>query len=207
MSWTFRNLDNIGIALWEHIVLVAISIVIAFAISLVLGIWASRRPRVYAAVVGVAALLYTIPSLALFAMLIPILGLGAKPAITGLVAYSILILVRNIATGLREVPADIVDAATGMGFGPFQRLWQIELPLALPVIVAGLRIALVTQIGIATIAAYINAGGLGYLIFSGINQRFPEKILVGAAVASLLAIAADRGLAYVERRLRAAQAA
>jgi osmoprotectant transport system permease protein len=207
MSWTFRNLDDIGIALWEHVVLVAISIGIAFAISLVLGIWASRRPRVYAVVVGIAALLYTIPSLALFAMLIPILGLGTKPAITGLVAYSILILVRNIATGLREVPADIVDAATGMGFNRAQRLWRVELPLALPVIVAGLRIAIVTQIGVATIAAYINAGGLGYLIFSGINQRFPEKILVGAAVASLLAIAADRGLAYVERRLRAAQAA
>jgi osmoprotectant transport system permease protein len=207
MSWTFRNLDNIGIALWEHIVLVGISIAIAFAISLALGIWASRRPRVYAVVVGIAALLYTVPSLALFAMLIPLLGLGAKPAITGLVAYSILILVRNIATGLREVPADIVDAASGMGFNRAQRLWRIELPLALPVIVAGLRIAIVTQIGIATIAAYINAGGLGALIFAGINQRFPEKILVGAAVASLLAIAADRGLAYVERRLRAAQAA
>lgn len=207
MSWTFRNLHNIGIALWEHVVLVAISIAIAFAMSLALGIWASRRPRVYAVVVAIAALLYTVPSLALFAMLIPLLGLGAKPAITGLVAYSILILVRNIATGLREVPADIVDAAAGMGFSPAQRLWRIELPLALPVIVAGLRIALVTQIGIATIAAYINAGGLGALIFAGINQRFPEKILVGAVVASLLAIAADRGLAYLERRLRAAQAA
>jgi osmoprotectant transport system permease protein len=207
MSWTFRNWHNIGIALWEHIVLVGISIAIAFAISLALGIWASRRPRVYAVVVGIAALLYTVPSLALFAMLIPILGLGAKPAITGLVAYSILILVRNIATGLREVPADVVDAATGMGFNRAQRLWRIELPLALPVIVAGLRIAIVTQIGIATIAAYINAGGLGALIFSGINTRFPEKIVVGAVVASLLAIAADRGLAYVERRLRAAQAA
>jgi osmoprotectant transport system permease protein len=207
MSWTFRNLDNIALALWEHIVLVGISIAIALAISLALGIWASRRPRVYAVVVGIAALLYTIPSLALFAMLIPLLGLGAKPAITGLVAYSILILVRNIATGLREVPAEIVDAATGMGFGRAQRLLRIELPLALPVIVAGLRIAIVTQIGIATIAAYINAGGLGALIFAGINQRFPEKIIVGAAVASLLAIAADRGLAYFERRLRAAQAA
>ena len=207
MSWTFRNLDNIAQALWEHVVLVGISIAIAFAISLVLGIWASRRRRVYAAVVGIAALLYTIPSLALFAMLIPLLGLGAKPAITGLVAYSILILVRNIATGLREVSADVVDAATGMGFSRAQRLLRIELPLALPVIVAGLRIAVVTQIGIATIAAYINAGGLGALIFSGINQRFPEKILVGAAVASLLAIAADRGLAWFERRLRAAQAA
>jgi osmoprotectant transport system permease protein len=207
MSWTFRNLDNIALALWEHIVLVGISIGIALAISLALGIWASRRPRVYAVVVGIAALLYTIPSLALFAMLIPLLGLGAKPAITGLVAYSILILVRNIATGLREVPAEIVDAATGMGFGRAQRLLRIELPLALPVIVAGLRIAIVTQIGIATIAAYINAGGLGALIFAGINQRFPEKIIVGAAVASLLAIAADRGLAWFERRLRAAQAA
>lgn len=207
MSWTFRNLDTIALALWEHVVLVGVSIAIALAISLALGIWASRRPRVYTVVVGIAALLYTIPSLALFAMLIPLLGLGAKPAITGLVAYSILILVRNIATGLREVPAEVVDAATGMGFGRAQRLLRIELPLALPVIVAGLRIAIVTQIGIATIAAYINAGGLGALIFAGINQRFPEKIIVGAAVASLLAIAADRGLALFERRLRAAQAA
>jgi osmoprotectant transport system permease protein len=206
VTWILSNLGTIARALWEHVVLVATSITIAFAISLVLGVWASRRPRAYAAVIGTAALLYTVPSLALFAMLIPVLGLGAEPAIVGLVAYSILILVRNVATGLREVPPEVLDAASGMGFGPWQRLLRIELPLALPVIVAGLRIAIVTQIGIATIAAYINAGGLGTLIFAGINQRFTEKIVVGAVLASLLAVTADLGLSRLEQRLRAAQA-
>jgi osmoprotectant transport system permease protein len=206
MTWTLRHLDDVGEALWQHIVLVGISIAIALAISLVVGVWTSRRPRAYAAVVGVTALLYTIPSLALFAILIPLLGLGAVPAITGLVAYSLLILIRNVATGLREVPADIVDAATGMGLSNTQRLFRIELPLALPVIIAGLRIAIVTQIGVATIAAYINAGGLGSLIFAGINQRHNEKIFVGAALASLLAITADLTLAYIERRMRAGRA-
>jgi osmoprotectant transport system permease protein len=206
MTWTLRHLDDVGEALWQHIVLVGISIAIALAISLVIGVWTSRRPRAYAAVVGVTALLYTIPSLALFAILIPLLGLGTVPAITGLVAYSLLILIRNVATGLREVPADIVDAATGMGLSTTQRLFRIELPLALPVIIAGLRIAIVTQIGVATIAAYINAGGLGSLIFAGINQRHNEKIFVGAALASLLAITADLTLAYIERRMRAGRA-
>jgi osmoprotectant transport system permease protein len=207
MNWTLRHLDDVGEALWQHIVLVGISIAIALAISLVVGVWTSRRPRAYAAVVGFTALLYTIPSLALFAILIPLLGLGAVPAIVGLVAYSLLILIRNVATGLREVPAEIVDAATGMGLNTRQRLLRIELPLALPVIIAGLRIAIVTQIGIATIAAYINAGGLGSLIFAGINQRHTEKILVGAVLASLLAITVDVSLAYLERRLRAGRAA
>jgi osmoprotectant transport system permease protein len=207
MNWTLRHLDDVGEALWQHIVLVGISIAIALAISLVVGVWTSRRPRAYAAVVGFTALLYTIPSLALFAILIPLLGLGVVPAIVGLVAYSLLILIRNVATGLREVPAEIVDAATGMGLNTRQRLLRIELPLALPVIIAGLRIAIVTQIGIATIAAYINAGGLGSLIFAGINQRHTEKILVGAVLASLLAITVDVSLAYLERRLRAGRAA
>lgn len=202
MTWTLRHLDDVGEALWQHIVLVGISIAIALSISLVIGVWTSRRPRAYAAVVAVTALLYTIPSLALFAILIPLLGLGTVPAITGLVAYSLLILIRNVATGLREVPAEIVDAATGMGLSPHQRLFRIELPLAMPVIIAGLRIAVVTQISVATIAAYINAGGLGSLIFAGINQRHPEKIFVGAALASLLAVIVDLSLSYIERRMR-----
>ncbi len=207
MTWTLRHLDDVGEALWQHIVLVGISIAIALSISLVIGVWTSRRPRAYAAVVGVTALLYTIPSLALFAMLIPLLGLGTVPAITGLVAYSLLILIRNVATGLREVPAEIVDAATGMGLSNNQRLFRIELPLAMPVIIAGLRIAVVTQIGVATIAAYINAGGLGSLIFAGINQRHPEKIFVGAILASLLAVTVDLSLSFIERRMRAGRAA
>ncbi|MBI2457270.1 MAG: ABC transporter permease, partial [candidate division NC10 bacterium] len=146
-------------------------------------------------------------SLALFALLIPLVGLGRVPAIIGLVAYSLLILIRNIATGLREVPADVVEAALGMGMSPWQLLLTIELPLAMPVIIAGLRIATVTVIGIATIAAYINAGGLGTLIFTGIAQDFPAKIVVGAGLASAMAVGADAGLSRLERRLRARRAA
>ena len=187
--------------------LVTTSVAIAFAISIVLGVAISRRPRAYAAVMAGTALLYTIPSLALFALLIPIVGLGRTPAIIGLVSYSLLILIRNIATGIREVPADVVDAARGKGLGPWRLLTRIELPLAMPVIVAGLRIATVTVIGIATVAAYINAGGLGRLIFSGIQQTFAAKILVGGVLTSAMAIAVDLALSGVERRLRASRVA
>jgi osmoprotectant transport system permease protein len=148
--------------------------------------------------------LYTIPTLALFALLIPFMGLGTPPAITALVLYSLLILVRNIAIGLREVPTELIEAADGMGYGKGRRLLRIELPLALPVIVAGIRITAVTQIAVATVAAYISAGGLGDIIFQGITQDFGEKILAGAVLVSLLAVAVDEGLKHVERRLRAA---
>ncbi len=207
MRWTLTHLPDIAEAAWDHIVLVAISIAIAFVISLALGIWSSRRPRLYAAIVFVTGAVYSVPSLAMFAMLIPLVGLGRVPAIIGLTAYSLLILVRNVATGLREVPAEVLEAATGMGLNAWQRLVRIELPLALPVIVAGLRIATVTVIGIATIAAYINAGGLGVLIFAGINQSFAEKILVGALCSSAMAVSADFLLTRLERRLRARRSA
>ncbi len=207
MTWVMRHADDIALAAWEHAVLVVVSVAIAFAISLAAGIWISGRPRAYAVVMGGTALLYTIPSLALFALLIPLVGLGRTPAIIGLVAYSLLILTRNIATGLREVPADVVEAARGMGFGRWQLLARVELPLAMPVIVAGLRIATVTVIGIATIAAYINAGGLGALIFSGIQQQFATKIVVGGLGTAAMAIGVDVALTHVERRLRATRAA
>lgn len=207
MRWALTHLDDIGHATWEHAVLVVVSVSVAFLISFAVGIWASRQPRVYPPIMGITALLYTIPSLALFALLIPLVGLGRAPAIIGLVAYSLLILIRNIATGLREVPADVVEAALGMGMSSWQLLVTVELPLAMPIIIAGLRIATVTVVGIATIAAYINAGGLGTLIFTGIAQDFPAKILVGAGLASAMAVGADAGLSWVERRLRASRAA
>jgi osmoprotectant transport system permease protein len=205
--WLAGHLDDVFRAAWEHLVLVTVSIAIAFAISLAVGIAASRRPRLYAAVLAVGAGLYTVPSLALFALLIPFLGLGRTAAVVALVAYSLLVLVRNVTTGLREVPADVVEAARGMGLGPWQLLLRIELPLALPVIVAGLRIATVAVIGIATIAAYINAGGLGTLIFDGIQQAHTAKIVTGAAGASAMAVGADAGLTALERRLTRARAA
>jgi osmoprotectant transport system permease protein len=206
MSWTLENYDRLGVALAEHVLMVGIALGISLAIAFPLGIWAARRPMVYVAVMATTGILYTIPALALFALMIPFLGLGTKPAIVALVLYSLLILVRNIAIGIREVPAELIEAADGMGYGAGRRLLKIELPLAMPVIVAGIRITVVTQISVATIAAYISAGGLGDIIFQGITQDFGEKIVAGAVLTSLLAIAADETLRRVERRLRASTA-
>jgi osmoprotectant transport system permease protein len=204
MTWAIENYDLLAIALGEHIVLVATALAISLVIAFPLGIWTARRPALYVAAMTVTGVLYTIPALALFALLIPFMGLGKAPAITALVLYSLLILVRNIAIGIREVPAELIEAADGMGYGKGWRLIRIELPMALPVIVAGIRITTVTQIAVATVAAYINAGGLGDIIFQGIAQDFGEKIAAGAVLTSLLAIAADESLKGVERRLRAA---
>jgi osmoprotectant transport system permease protein len=202
MRWAPTHIPDILQALWEHAVLVFVSVAVALLISLALGIWTARRPRIYGAVLFLTGTLFVIPSLAMFALLIPLLGLGFKPAVTGLTAYSLLILTRNIATGLRAVPPEVADAAAGVGYGAARRLLEIELPLALPFIVAGLRIATVTVIGIATVAAYINAGGLGGIIFAGIDQRYPEKILIGGGLTALLAIGTDFVLSRVERGLR-----
>ncbi|RIY02006.1 ABC transporter permease [Aureimonas flava] len=201
MTWTFRNLDRILEALLQHLVLVFLSVSIALVVSLAIGIWSARRPRTFGLVLAVTGVLFAIPSLALFALLIPIMGIGSAPAITGLAAYSLMILVRNIGTGFQAIPDEVLEAARGLGYSPARRLLEIELPLALPFIVAGVRIASVTVIGIATVAAYINAGGLGVLIFEGIDQRFLEKILVGGLLTAALALFFDFALARLERAL------
>ena len=206
MSWTIENYDVVAVALGEHVLMVGTALALSLLIALPLGILTARRPAFYIATMSVTGVLYTIPALALFALLIPTMGLGIAPAITALVLYSLLILVRNVAIGIREVPAELIEAADGMGYGRGRRLVRIELPLALPVIVAGIRITAVTQIAVATVAAYINAGGLGDIIFQGITQDFGEKIFDGAVLTSLLAIVADEGLKHVERRLRASTA-
>jgi osmoprotectant transport system permease protein len=206
MSWAIENYDLIAVALAEHVVLVATALLISLLIAFPLGIVTARRPALYVVTMTSMGVLYTIPALALFALLIPLMGLGKAPAITALVLYSLLILVRNIAIGIREVPGELVEAADGMGYGKGMRLLRIELPLALPVIVAGIRITAVTQIAVATVAAYISAGGLGDLIFQGITQDFGAKIVTGAVLTSLLAIVTDESLKQLERRLRAATA-
>jgi osmoprotectant transport system permease protein len=206
VTWTLNNYDRLLAALAEHVSMVSIALAISLAVAAPLGVWSARHPRVYAITMAVTGILYTIPTLALFALLIPFMGLGTAPAVTALVLYSLLILVRNIATGLREIPHEIVEAADGMGFSPTQRLVRIELPLALPVIIAGVRITLVTQISVATVAAYISAGGLGDIIFQGITQDISEKVVIGAVVASILAVIADGGLRLLEWRLRMAYA-
>lgn len=202
MTWTVENWDAIWTALVQHVALVAEALAISLAISLPLGIWAARRPRIYALVLAVTGILYTLPALALFALLIPIMGLGDGPALTAIVLYSLLVLVRNVVVGLREVPPEVRDAADGMGYGRWRKLWQVELPLAMPLVIAGIRLTVVTQISVATVAAFIGAGGLGDLIFQGITQDIGEKIVVGAIVTSLLAIVADEALRRLEIRLR-----
>jgi osmoprotectant transport system permease protein len=202
VTWTLENYDRLLAALAEHVAMVAAALALSLVIALPLGTWSARRPRIYAAAITLTGILYTVPALALFALLIPFMGLGTGPAIVALVLYSLLILVRNVAAGLRAVPPEVLDAAVGMGFGPWRRLVRIELPLALPVIVAGIRIAVVMQISVATVAAYISAGGLGDIIFQGITQDFNEKIVAGAVLTSLLAVAADESLRVLERRLK-----
>lgn len=203
MTWLVRNYDVVLAATWQHIVLTVTSVAIAFAIALAVGIASARNRLLYRVVLGVTGTFYTIPSLALFALLIPIVGLGRTPAVIGLVGYSLLALIRNIVTGIQGVPRDTVEAATGMGLTAWQVLWKIELPLALPVILAGVRVVTVTVIGIATVAAYINAGGLGALIFLGISQGHMPKILTGALVASAMAVLADWSFVRLQRRLAA----
>ncbi|TMG92359.1 MAG: ABC transporter permease [Betaproteobacteria bacterium] len=202
MKWLLNNWDQVFEALGQHIVIVLTSLAIAFAISLIVGIWAARHEGVFRAAIAVTGILYTVPTLAFLALLIPIVGLGRANAIICMVAFSLMIMIRNVAVGIRGVPAEVVDAGRGMGMTGFDVLTRIELPLAAPVIVAGLRIASVTVISVAVVAAYVNAGGLGTLIFNGISNDHAPKIWTGALTACALAVAADLSLARLEHWLR-----
>lgn len=204
MTWAIENPEALFTALFQHVVLVVEALGLSLAISIPLGIWSARRPKVYAAILLVTGALYTVPALALFALLIPVMGLGHAPAVTAIVLYSLLVLTRNVAVGLQGVSPDILEAADGMGYGRWRRLAAIEFPLALPVIIAGIRLTVVTQISVATVGAFIGAGGLGDLIFQGITQDIGDKVLVGAVLASLLAVGADESLRRLERRLAVA---
>ena len=204
-EWIRENYsEDILPALQGHIFLCSISVAIALLIALPIGIFSARFRKVYPPVTAVTGVLYSIPSLALFAILITIPGvaIGPSPVIIALVAYSLLILIRNTVAGLDSVPPETKDAARGMGLTDRQILLRVELPLALPIIVAGIRIATVTIIGIATIGAYINGGGLGTLIFDGIQRQFPTMIIAGAVLATVMAIIADLLLLALERYLR-----
>lgn len=198
MRYLVENAGYVGTLLAQHLWLTAVSLAIALAVALPVGLLAARRPRVRGGVLGVLGVIYTIPSLALFVLLIPFLGLGLRPAVVALVAYAQVILVRNITVGLLGVDPAAVEAARGMGMTSWQRFARVELPLAMPVILAGVRIAVLAIIGIGTIAAFINAGGLGVLLFTGVAQGHADKIIAGAAATSGLALAANALLRRVE---------
>jgi len=201
-EWVVRNAPELLTRAAEHLVMTSIAISIGFAVSLGLALYVRRRRRLRAALFAIGNVAYSIPSLALFALLIPWTGLTLLTAEIALVSYTILILVRNILTGLANVPDDVLDAADGMGYGSTERLWRIELPIALPVIVAGLRIATVTVIGLVTVTALIGMGGLGFVIVNlGYLRFFPTAILVGAAGSVALAVATDLAFAALQRRL------
>ena len=201
MAWLTRNWDQVLLALYEHIVISLSALSIAFVIAFAIGLWAARRESVYRAALAISGFLYTIPTLAFLALLIPVVGLGKINAIIVMVCFSLLILIRNIATGIRGAPADVVDAARGMGMSARQIMWKVEVPLAWPMIVAGLRIAAVTVISVSVVAAYIGAGGLGTLIFNGIANDHAPKIWAGALTACALAVSVDLSLAALEKRL------
>jgi osmoprotectant transport system permease protein len=202
VSWFARNWEQVAVALYEHVLIALTALAIAAAISLALGVWAARRPRVFSATLAVTGALYTIPTLAFLALLIPVVGLGKTNVIIAMVAFSLVIMTRNVATGIRDIPGDMIEAAKGMGMSARQLLMRVEFPLALPVIVAGLRIATVTVISVTTVGAYVNAGGLGTLIFNGIATDNPPKIWAGALTACALAVVADLALAHLEHVLR-----
>lgn len=200
-DWLGRHQDYILQALGEHIQLTAIAVVLGSLLALPLALLAWRYRALRGPILGLGGLFYTIPSLALFALLVPFTGLSTVTAEVGLVSYTILILVRNTVIGLESVPEDAREAAIGLGYTPALRLLRVDLPLALPVIFAGLRIATVTTIGLVTVTAVIGEGGLGRLIEEGLVRDFKSPLLVGSVLSVALAISADLALALGQRLL------
>ncbi|MDQ3044178.1 MAG: ABC transporter permease [Chloroflexota bacterium] len=182
-----------------HIELSLRVLTLALAIAVPLGILATYFRPLTTPLLGLLGIIYTVPSLALLAFLIPTLGIGRRPAVIALAVYTQIFLVRNIIAGLRGVNADLLEAGQGLGMNWIQLFWKVSLPLALPVMLAGVRTAVVTTISLATVAAWINAGGLGTLLFEGIARNYPAMINAGAISVILLALAADLLLRGLER--------
>lgn len=202
LGWLVANGDVVAARFVEHAELSGAAIGVALAIALPVGIVVVRNPALEWWVLGALGVAYTVPSLALFVMLVPWLGLGADTALVALVLYAQVILVRAVVTGLHDVPATVIEAADGMGMSRAQRLLTVELPLAAPVIASGTRVAAVTVIGIGTVAALVKAGGLGELLFEGVRTYNYDKIIVGAAAVALLALVVNVGFGRIERALR-----
>lgn len=204
LQFMVDNFDEVMYLSWEHVWIVGIALLIATPIGIFLGIVITKHEQFASRVLNGANILMTIPSIALFGLMLPVLaivnmGLGKVPAVIALVLYSQLPIIRNTYTAIKNVPPSLVDAGRGMGMDKWKLLRELEIPLATPVIIAGLRTAAVMNIGIAAIATYIGAGGLGVYIQQGIARVYPEMILSGAILVSLLAIIVDGGMALLER--------
>jgi osmoprotectant transport system permease protein len=198
-SWIGGHTDDIVSRLLHHVIFTLIAVGLGFVISLALSLLVVRWRWLYGVVASVAGILYTIPSLALFAVLVTITGPTVTTAEIALVGYTLLILIRNIVAGLDGVPRDVREAAVGMGFSPRQVLFEVDFPLALPVIVAGLRVATVTTIGLVTVSALIGMDNLGTFITDGLSRFFMTPVLLGAVLSIALAVLADVSLLGVQR--------
>lgn len=202
MHYALTHFRAVSLALEQHIALTVVSLGIACLIAVPLGVAVARWHRLRLPVLGTLGIIYTIPSLALLALLVPLEGLGFATAVTALAAYAQMILVRNVSTAIDGVDPAAVESARGMGMNDWQIFWRVQRPLAMPVAIGGLRIATVSIIGIANLAAWVNAGGLGTLVLDGIERDYPEKALAGALISAGLAILADLSLRLAERRYR-----
>ncbi|TMC62488.1 MAG: ABC transporter permease [Chloroflexota bacterium] len=198
-SWVSGHVDVISAALVQHIELTLIAVVVGLLIAVPLGLLAWRSRVFRGPIFSLTGILYTIPSLALFSALVPFTGFTFLTSEIGLVSYTLLILIRNIVVGLTSVPEEVREAARGMGYRPLAELVRIDLPLAIPAIVGGMRIATVTTIGLVTVTALIGEGGLGSLIYDGLLRDFKTPLVVGTVLSVALAFAADLSLAGVQR--------
>ena len=200
-SWVGDHLGDIGTAVRQHLELTAIAVAVGLVIALPLAIVIHRWRGWTTPVFAVTGIVYTIPSLALFAFFVPVTGLSRTTAEIALVGYTLLILIRNTATGLAGVSPEVREAAQGMGFGPAAQLVRVELPLAVPAVIAGVRIATVTTIGLVTVTALIGQGGLGQFILDGLNRDFKTPLVVGTVLSVALAVSADLLLLLLQRLL------
>lgn len=185
----------------QHVWLTVVSVAIGLLLAFVLALLARRFTPLENAIVGTTTILYTIPSLAMFSLLLPLTGVSATTVVVGLVLYSLTILVRNILAGLRGVPEDVRESAVGLGHGPTRLLFKVELPLALPVIFAGLRVATVSTVALVTIGSIVNNGGLGNLLYDAVSTEFKAQILAASVLCVLLAIAFDLAIVGLQRAL------
>jgi len=200
MTYFLEHQSDVWLAVGQHALIAGVSLLIALLIAIPLGVLAARSHAIGAPVLGILGTIYTIPSMALLGVLVLVEGLGFWTAVTALAAYAQMILVRNVAAGIAGVDRGVVEAARGLGMGAWQLFWRVERPLATPVFIAGVRVAAVSIIGIASVAAWVGAGGLGTLIFAGIDQGNDAKAVTGAIAAMVMALAIDFALRHAERQ-------
>jgi osmoprotectant transport system permease protein len=200
-DWVRDHTDDIRSNLWEHVQLTVLAVGIGFAIAMAMALIALRWRAAYGPLAAFCAAMYSVPSVALFALLLPFVGLGFQNALIALVTYTLLILLRNIVAGVDGVPPEVREAADGMGYERWRRVLRVDLPLATPSIIAGLRIATVTTIGLVTVTALVGEGGFGRFINEGLSRQFSTEIVLGAVLSVAFAIACDVMFVLAERVL------